>query len=62
LSLWSINDQETATLMGFFFDYLKEADNLMPHAAMRKAILKYKNEVNDNPNYWASFSIFGVPY
>lgn len=62
MSLWSINDQETATLMGFFFDYLKEADNLMPHAAMRKAILKYKNEVNDNPNYWASFSIFGVPY
>lgn len=62
MSLWSINDQETATLMGFFFDYLKEADNLMPHAAMRKAILKYKDEVNDNPNYWASFSIFGVPY
>ncbi len=62
MSLWNINDKETATLMAYFFDFLKEADYIMPHAALRKAILKYKNEINDNPNIWASFSIFGVPY
>lgn len=62
MSLWNISDNETATLMKFFFNELEIANQLMPHEALRKAILKYKNEVNDNPKYWAAFSIFGVPY
>lgn len=62
MSLWSINDKETATLMGFFFDFLKESNTLQPHEALRKAILKYKSEIINDPKYWAAFSIFGVPY
>jgi len=62
MSLWNIDDKETATLMKFFFDELAIAKELMPHAALRNAILKYKKEVNDDPKYWAAFSIFGVPY
>lgn len=62
MSLWNINDSETATLMQYFFNELEIAKTLMPHEALRNAILKYKNEVNDDPKYWAAFSIFGVPY
>lgn len=62
MSLWSINDEETAILMSFFFDFLKQGGHMMPHEALRMAMLKYKNGVNNNPNYWASFSIFGIPY
>jgi len=62
MSLWNISDNETATLMNFFFQELKIANELMPHEALRNAILKYKNEINDNPKFWAAFSIFGVPY
>ena len=62
MSLWAVNDEETARLMGLFFDNLQPTAPLMPHEAMRKAILKYKSSINENPNYWASFSIFGVPY
>lgn len=62
MSLWNIDDKETATIMKMFFDSLSEAKTLMPHAALRQAILKYKKEVNPDPRYWAAFSIFGVPY
>ena len=62
MSLWNIDDKETATLMTMFFEELLEARELMPHEALRQAILKYKSEVNDDPKFWAAFSIFGVPY
>ena len=60
MSLWSINDQETAILIQLFLKYLKQGGAMLPHEAMRQAILEYKVD-KDNPNYWASFSIFGVP-
>lgn len=62
MSLWNIDDNETATLMKFFFDELSKGGEMMPHSALRKAILKYKREVNKDPKYWAAFSLFGVPY
>ena len=62
MSLWNISDEETAILMGLFFDNLMKGGALMPHAALRKAILTYKNNFHNHPNYWAAFSIFGVPY
>ena len=62
MSLWNINDQETANLMSGFFGELFNSKEFMPHEALRKAILNYKNEVNADPKYWAAFSIFGVPY
>lgn len=60
MSLWSINDEETAILIQLFLKYLKQGGAMLPHEAMRQAILEYKVD-KDNPNYWASFSIFGVP-
>ena len=62
MSLWSINDAETAKLMEFFFKELIKENTLQPHEALRTAIVKYKKEVNNDPIYWASFSIFGIPY
>ncbi len=62
MSLWNISDDETATLMGLFFDNLLKGGALMPHEALRQAILTYKSNYNNNPNYWAAFSIFGMPY
>lgn len=62
MSLWNIDDMETATIMKLFFDELEVAKELMPHSALRNAILKYKKDVNDDPKYWAAFSLFGVPY
>lgn len=62
MSLWSINDAETAKLMEFFFKELIKENSLQPHEALRTAIVKYKKEVNNDPIYWASFSIFGIPY
>ena len=61
MSLWNVNDEKTAVLMSLFFKHLREPDKLMPHSAFRKAILEFK-ENNPNPNYWSSFSIFGIPY
>ncbi len=61
MSLWNVDDEKTAILMSLFFNRLKEPDKLMPHSAFRKAILEFKNE-NNNPYYWSSFSILGLPY
>lgn len=60
MSLWNINDSETAILMNLFFKYLKSGNELLPHEALRRAILEFKAG-NGNPNYWAAFSIFGIP-
>jgi CHAT domain-containing protein len=62
MSLWNISDNETALLMGLFFDNLLKGADLMPHEALRQAILTYKGSINSNPVYWAAFSIFGIPY
>ncbi|WP_406685481.1 CHAT domain-containing protein [Seonamhaeicola sp. MEBiC1930] len=62
MSLWNIDDQETGTIMKMFFEEMKTGGPLMPHGALRNAILKYKSEINDDPKYWAAFSVFGVPY
>lgn len=58
----SIDDNETASLIKLFFKELILSSDLMPHEALRQAILTYKSTVSSNPKYWAAFSIFGVPY
>ena len=62
MSLWSVSDAETARIMSSFFINLNQPGLLMPHEALRKAIIEYKNHVNPDPNYWAAFSFFGVAY
>ncbi len=62
MSSWNISDIETSKLMVLFFNELKVANSLQPHESLRNAVLKYKNEINSDPKYWAAFSIFGAPY
>lgn len=61
-SLWNIDDKETVTMMTDFFGNIQKGGELMPHEALRQAILKYKNDINKDPYYWSAFMIFGVPY
>ncbi|MDY2588335.1 CHAT domain-containing protein [Winogradskyella aquimaris] len=62
MSLWNIDDEKTATFMSFFFEELRKSNDLMPHEALRQATLRFKSEIDNDPKYWAAFSIFGVPY
>jgi hypothetical protein len=62
MSLWNIDDIQTAILMDLFFDNLKIGGELMPHEALRQAALQYRKEYNDLPLNWSAFSIFGIPY
>lgn len=61
-SLWNIDDEETVTIMTDFFRNIEQGGELMPHEALRKAILKYKRKINKDPYYWSAFMMFGVPY
>ncbi len=64
MSLWNISDKETTVLMDLFFEYFRKGNGkATPQEALRQAILEYrKNNKNANPKYWASFSVFGIPY
>jgi CHAT domain-containing protein len=59
VSLWSVSDISTATLMGEFYKNLV-IKNLDKTNALRKAKLTMlKNEKFANPYYWAPFVIVG---
>lgn len=63
MSLWNIDDKETAKIMSeFFMEYMNNGEFISPHEAIRKAVIKYKTEINSDPRYWAAFSVFGIPY
>ena len=62
MSLWNIDDSQTAILMQFFMEELKKQGKAATHTALQAAVIRYKTEVNEDPRYWASFSLFGVPY
>jgi CHAT domain-containing protein len=58
-SLWSIQDQATAELMGSFYRGMLR-ERLTPAAALRKAQLEMaKNPQYKSPYYWAGFSLQG---
>jgi len=59
VSLWSVSDFSTATLMGEFYRGLVK-ENLSKTDALRKAQLTLlKNEKFSHPYYWAPFVLFG---
>jgi CHAT domain-containing protein len=61
-SLWTINDQTTATLMSNFYHYLSEAN--AAGRALQKAQLAYLNESEEiyrHPYYWAAFQASAPP-
>ncbi|MGJ8685124.1 MAG: CHAT domain-containing protein, partial [Nonlabens sp.] len=63
MSLWNISDFETSEFMKMFFNELSKSDNtsLEPDTSLRKALLKFRKEVSNDPKHWAAFSLFGVP-
>ncbi|MCB0753099.1 MAG: CHAT domain-containing protein, partial [Ignavibacteriae bacterium] len=57
LSLWDVSDKQTSIFMKFFYEFLSE--NIDKSEALRKAKIKFINEVDPNPYYWAAFTLSG---
>lgn len=58
MSLWSVDDQATRDLMIDFVDKLRSgrpADQALREAAINA------RRLDDNPAFWAAFSVFGAP-
>ena len=59
-SLWTVDDQATATLMELLYRYIL-VDGQSPPAALRRAQLEImKNRQWRNPFYWGAFRALGV--
>jgi hypothetical protein len=59
MSLWNVDDEATAFLMGRFMFYLDKQNFSTPSEPLRNAILDAKAKYK-SPALWASFSCFGV--
>ena len=62
MSLWPVNDESTAQLMGYFYQNLK--DGMRKDEALRQAKLSYLENADDvtgHPYYWAGFVFTGDP-
>jgi CHAT domain-containing protein len=62
ISLWSVEDCSTSTLMKYFYQHLKSG--LSKDEALRQAKLQYLNDsgnLESNPFYWAGFVHMGDP-
>ncbi|MBE9136769.1 tetratricopeptide repeat protein [Nodosilinea sp. LEGE 07088] len=57
VSLWNVNDEATAALMGGLYGHLLE-DGLTPAAALRAAQLD-QWQAGQSPYYWAAFTLQG---
>jgi CHAT domain-containing protein/Tfp pilus assembly protein PilF len=58
-SLWKVDDDATAVLMGYFYGYMLK-DGLSPAAALRKAQLEMSKQKRwQSPYYWSAFTIQG---
>ena len=57
VSLWNVNDESTAALMGAFYRYMLE-DNMPPAAALRAA-QKEQWLAGESPYKWAAFTLQG---
>lgn len=59
-SLWKIDEQSSAQIVGYFYEYLK--DGLPKNEAIKKAKLQYLNDAEGrtlHPNYWAGLVLMG---
>ena len=57
LTLWDVSDKQTSIFMKFFYEFLSE--NIDKSEALRKAKIKFINEVDPNPYYWEAFTLSG---
>jgi hypothetical protein len=63
MSLWSVDDVATQTLMQLFMEELRTTQPFFPSEPLRQAMLKYRRRHPDqSPLFWASFSTLGTPY
>ncbi|MEZ4776928.1 MAG: CHAT domain-containing protein [Bacteroidia bacterium] len=63
MSLWSVDDNATNSLMQLFMKKIHEPHRFFPCEPLRQAMLEYrKQNPGAEPVYWASFSTFGIPY
>ena len=62
VSLWDVNDEATADLMGRFYREMLSAKKLSPASALRQTqISMIRDDKWNNPYYWASFNLQGEP-
>lgn len=63
MSLWNVDDAETAELMTEFVTQMQKPHKFFPAEPWRKAVLEYrKRKKKDEPLNWSAFQTFGVPY
>jgi CHAT domain-containing protein len=63
MSLWNVDDAETAELMTAFVIQMQKPHTFFPAEPWRQAVLEYrKRKKKDEPLNWAAFQTFGVPY
>ncbi|MEZ4826234.1 MAG: CHAT domain-containing protein [Bacteroidia bacterium] len=63
MSLWSVDDSATNSLMQLFMQKIHEPHRFFPCEPLRQAMLEYRKQNPEaEPIYWASFSTFGIPY
>ncbi len=63
MSLWSVDDNATNSLMQLFMQKIHEPHKFFPSEPLRQAMLEYRKLYpQDKPIFWASFSTFGIPY
>jgi CHAT domain-containing protein len=62
VSLWDVNDEATAELMGKFYKGMLDGEKLSPAAALRKAQIEMiKDKRWRNPYFWSVFILQGEP-
>ena len=59
MSHWSVDDQATAQLMKYFYQYLSEGLNKSEALRQAKLSLLASDKLPANPFYWASFALVG---
>lgn len=62
MSLWNVDDAQTATLMRLYLEELEKPHFFFPAEHWRQAVLRYRQRHEDDPMYWAAFQHFGVPF
>lgn len=61
MTLWSVNDKASSTLMQYYYDYLKQGSN--KSTALQQSKIKFLNSVSplyQHPHFWASYTVIGV--
>ena len=61
MSLWNVDDAATQNMMGLFGEELFNPQPFFPATALRKAMLRYKEE-DSLPAHWGAFTSMGNPF